>query len=112
MRELIFKQGNELVIIRIENAHVTFAKMQGQYFRYSTIEGLKLSPSGILKEFPDLKDLNPEEMRVQAIKRFKSHILELRKDELIEAYIVKDLKPHGYVLMMRKMPGFRPERMN
>jgi len=111
MRQLVFQKGSEMVVIKVENTIVTFAKAQGQYMRFSTIDGLKLNLSGILKEFPDLVELSPEEARIEAIKRFKAKVGELNEDKAIEEYIVNDLKPHGYILLARMRPGFRPEKI-
>jgi len=111
MRDLVFEFGTELVGIQINNKRIQFCKLQGGYYSYSPIEGLKLSVSGILKEFPDLKDKTKEVMRRIAMKRFKKHIEGLKKESDIQEYLKKDLAKHGYKLKYVKRPGFRRKRV-
>jgi hypothetical protein len=109
MRNLLFRNGAEIVSIKISDAVITFAKLQGQFLRYTTIDGLKLSLSGILIEFPELEGKPADEIRIEAIKRFKAKCMELATDDAIEQYIVADLAKHGYEFLIRQKAGWRAE---
>jgi len=111
MRDLVFEFGTELVAVQINNKQIKFCKVQGGVYKYAPIEGLKLSVSGILKEFPDLRNKSKDVMRRIAIKRFKIHVNELESEEEIQEYIKKDLAKHGYKLRYLRRPGFRRKRV-
>jgi len=107
--ELVFRKGTELIAIRVnENKTLTFGQQIGGWFRFSGIEGLKLSISGILEEFPDLKEKNDKEVREEGLKRFLSHIKSMKTKEEISNYVTEDLKKYGYVLIMKVKKGHRP----
>jgi|SRR3990167_5275436 len=104
MIELIFYFGTDIILTRINGHHITFCNSLHGAFE-STIEGLKLSHLGVIKEFPDLKD-NPN-WREEALKRFKKRISELNTEEAIAEYIIMDLKKFGYIPKWKQKKGFR-----
>ena len=75
------------------------------------LEGLRFSPVGIVKEFPDLKGKPFPEMRKTALERFKKHLLSLKSEKEVIDYLKEDLKPHGYNMIMIYKKGFRPIRV-
>ena len=104
MIDLIFYHGTEVIFIRVTEGSIKFTT-SSQKNIWSSIEGLKLSKEGVIKEFPELKD-NPE-WKAEAIKRFKEHIMSMKtEDERVE-YIIKDLKSHGYIPKFKQRHGFR-----
>lgn len=105
---LIFVRGTESIVIKVINKKLTFGKVQGNYYSETPIDGLKLSVGGILEEFPDLSDLEPQEIRKEALDRFKAHVLSLDNDIEIITYLRDDLKKHGYKLIMIHRDGYRP----
>lgn len=111
MRDLVFKLGSQIVIIRVEGKNLTFAEARGQYISFAKIDGLKLSPAGIIKEFPDLADKPVEEMKAEAIKRFKDHIAKMNTEQEIQDYLMRDLRKHGYNLIKLRIPGHRDKPM-
>ena len=111
MRDLVFEFGTELIAIQINNKQLQFCKLQGGVHKYAPIEGLKLSVSGILKEFPELRNKPKEEMRKIAIKRFKTHINTLTTEEQIQEYLKNDLAKHGYKLRYLRRAGFRQKKV-
>jgi len=112
MIDLLFRQTTESIVIRIQNnKEIVFAKVQGELLQFSSIEGLKLSLTGILKQFPDLEGKPKEEIRKEAIKRFKDHIQSLKTEKEIIEYIVNDLKKYGFEPQMIHKKGFRPRRL-
>lgn len=112
MRDILFKKGTEVVVIRIDGKNLTFAKQQGQFLQFAKIEGLQLSPAGIIQEFPDLKDKPIEEMKQEAIKRFKEYINNMKTEEEIQDYLIQDLAKHGYKAFKLKRQGFRDVTLN
>jgi len=106
--ELVFQFGNEMIIIKIRDGTILFSNSTTNFQQFVTIDGLKLTKEGILKEHPDLKDLNDTEMKAEAIKRFKDHVKALGNENKIKDYVVKELGKSGYILKVVKKEGFRP----
>ena len=93
--EVIIK-GNELLFFDISSGLVT------------TIQGLKFSKSGVLKQFPDLK--NEKEWKQIAMDRLKNHMKNLKTENDKMEYIKKELKDFGYEPLYKQRGGFRPQR--
>jgi len=74
---------------------------------YTKLEGLKFSPAGIVKEFPDLKGKPLGEMRVIALKRFKEHLSKMKTEKEVIEYIKYELEKTGYKLNQIIKPGHR-----
>lgn len=104
MIELIFYFGTDIIMIRIIGHRVTFVNSTFGAIE-STIDGLKLSKSGVIKEYPELKDR--EDWKEEAIRRFKNKIFELNEEEAIAEYIIMDLKKYGYIPKWKQKQGFR-----
>jgi hypothetical protein len=104
MIEVIFYFGTDIVMVRIREHNITFVNSAMGAVE-STIEGLKLSKSGAIKEYPDLKDR--DDWKEESIKRFKAKIFELNDEEAIAEYIIMDLKKYGYVPKWKQKQGFR-----
>jgi len=75
---------------------------------YTKLEGLKFSPSGIVRQFPDLKGKPLGEMRVIALKRFKEHLSKINTEKELIKYVKQELEKTGYVLNQIIRPGHRP----
>jgi hypothetical protein len=73
----------------------------------ATIEGLKLSRSGVIKEFPDLE--GNDNWKIEAVKRFKEKISSLKTEDEVCKYVISDLIKFGYVPFRKKKQGFRAE---
>lgn len=106
--DLIFRKGTELVAIRIIGSTLYFSQIMGGHVKYAGIEGLRLSPSGIIKEFPDLKGKPIAAMRKEALKRLKKHIKKMNSEDEIKDYLKTDLAKYGYKLTIIQKKGFRP----
>lgn len=97
--------GDEVIEIRIIGTNVVFRTNKfGSQF--TDISGLRLSHSGVIKEFPDLKDNN--EWRKIACERFKDKIKKLNSEKERINYIIEDLTKFGYVLRYIQKKGHRP----
>lgn len=74
----------------------------------TSIEGLKLSQTGVIKEFPDLE--GKDDWRKQAIERLKEHIKKMKTEEKRMEYVKEELKRQGYEPLFKQRAGFRPEK--
>ena len=72
----------------------------------TSLEGLKLSRQGVVKEFPDLE--NDDEWNKKAIKRLKAHLNKLKTEDAKINYVIDELKKHGYQPLFKQRAGFRP----
>ena len=101
---IIFRFGNEIVEVRIDRDNLFF-RSQNTGNMLIPFENLKLSKSGVIKEFPELTD--KENWRDEAImlfkKRFKSFITEKERID----YVIDDLKKYGYVPLYMQKEGHR-----
>lgn len=101
---LIFYYGQEIIYIRVDGHNVNFSNSTFGAVETS-IDGLKLNKSGVLKEHPDLKDR--DDWKEEAIKRFKDLINVMKTEESIAEYLIQDLKKYGYVPKWKQKAGFR-----
>jgi hypothetical protein len=92
----IIVDGNNLMILDSNNT-------------LTTLDGIKFSHSGVLKEFPDLKD--NEDWRKIALERLKNHIRSFKTDMEKTIYIKDELvKFGGYEPLFYQQAGFRPQK--
>ncbi len=111
MIDIIFKIGGDFIDIRLIDKSLYFSKMSGNQLLFSDISGLKLNINGILKEFPDLKEIDDEnEIKKIAIERFKDKIKGMNSDKEIVLYLKEDLAKYGYIFYSISKPGFRPTK--
>ncbi len=90
-------RGNELLFSEVGTGAIT------------TIEGLRLSKQGVIKEFPDLKD--DEEWKKKAMERLKAHVKELPTENSAMEYVIGELKKFGYIPLTKQRAGFRPQKI-
>jgi len=105
MIDYIFHFGNEVVLVKVDGANVTFGNTTYGAMM-APIDGLKLDKQGVIKEFPELA--YAEDWREQAIKRFKWKIKDMTSEKEIGNYIIEDLKRYGYQPYLMQVQGFRP----
>lgn len=98
MFQLEFDYQGSPLVIQVITGDVLFNTLVGGVIKRNTIEGVKLLPVNIVKEFPDLKDKPYSEQRTEAIKRFKEKIKSFKTEEEIKEYLIRELIPNGYVL--------------
>lgn len=108
MITLLFGYANEKLLVTIKGNNVTFASSSFGAV-VSDISGLKLDYNGVCRQFPDLE--TNEKWREEAIKRFRTKIKSFKKENDIVAYIIEELKPHGYVPEQMQREGFRPTKI-
>jgi len=105
MIEVMFEQGNEVILVVIEGSYVRFGNTSFGA-QLTDISGLKLDYTGVVREFPDL-ETNPK-WEQEAIDRFKDHLKKLKTEEEKCDYIIKELESCGYVAKQKRRNGFRP----
>jgi len=108
--KLVFELGGDFVFVKIEGKNVSFANSLTNFQQFVPIKFLKLNTEGILKQFPDLKDLSEKEMKQEAIERFRNHIKTLGGEEEIKKYIKKEFEGMGYTLKSIHKDGFRGKK--
>lgn len=106
MIKATFRYGGEVIEIIIDRNNVLFYDTSSQMT--TSIEGLKLSKAGVIKEFPDLKD--ETNWKEKATKRFKDHIKSFKSEIEKIYYIKEELKKHGYEPMTYQRGGHRPRK--
>jgi len=74
----------------------------------TTIEGIKLDKSGVIKEFPDLKD--DEEWRKKSIERLKEHMKKYETEQEKLDYVKLELIKFGWKPLYSQIAGFRPKK--
>jgi len=100
---VIFQFGLEHVEVRVDGHSVYFRI--SQFSRFVTIDGIKLDKSGVIKEFPDLKDNN--DWKDIAIQRFREKISKMTTEKEIVKYIIDDLTKYGYKPLYQQESGKR-----
>ena len=108
MIDLMFRFGSEIILVKVDGTNIQFGNT-GQGNKLATLDGLRLSYAGVVKEFPDLKD--DSEWRRKAIQRFKDKISTFDSEEEITKYIIEDLKKFGYIPRYKQKAGFRPVKI-
>lgn len=101
-----FKLASELVSVKVEGNNLAFFDVgTGQA---TTIEGLRLSKAGVLKEHPDLKD--NKDWRLIAIDRLKEYIKKFKTEMDKMNYVKEELNKFGYEPLHYQKAGFRPQK--
>ncbi|MFW6225586.1 MAG: hypothetical protein ACOC3V_01340 [bacterium] len=103
-----FRFGGDIVEVVVDKNNLLFHDTHSQMT--TSLEGLKLSKAGVLKEFPDLKD-NKEWKKI-AIDRLKNHIKNIESEINKLEYVKKELKKHGYEPLYYQRGGHRPKKWN
>ena len=107
----LFEKTGEVVIISIGVGYITrFAQVINGIPIYSTLEGLKFSVAGIVKEFPDLKDNKIGYIKREGLRRFKEHLKTMKTEKDTVRYLRDDMKKHGYKLISVHRKGFRSQK--
>lgn len=101
-----FRIGGDMISIKVEGNNLFFFDVgTGQI---STLEGIRFSKAGVLKEHPDLKD-NPEWKKI-AMERLKEHIKKFKTEMERIFYIKDELVKFGYEPLSYAKKGFRHKK--
>jgi hypothetical protein len=74
----------------------------------TTIQGLKLSKAGCIKEFPDLK--NDDDWKLKSINRLKEKMKTYKTEMEKLNYVKGELVQQGYEPLYYQRGGFRPQK--
>ena len=101
-----FKLGGEMISVKVEgNNLIFFDNGTGQI---TTLEGIRFSKPGVIKEFPDLKD--DEDWKRKAIDRLKEHMKKKETEWNKMIYIKEELNKFGYESLHYQKAGHRPKK--
>jgi len=103
-----FRFGGEIIEVVIDNNNLLFHDTHSQMT--TTVDGLRLSKAGVIKEFPDLKD-NKEWKKI-AVKRLKEHVKKITGEINKLNYVKGELNKHGYEPLYYQRGGHRPKKWN
>lgn len=101
----VFQLGGEVIDVIIQGNNLMFHDSSGMI---TTLEGLKLDKSGVVKEFPDLKE--DEDWRKKAIERFKEHYKTMKQENDKLDYVKNELTKFGWTPLFFQPAGFRPKK--
>ncbi len=101
-----FKLGPEQIEVVVRGTELLFRSVETQ--QITTIEGLRLSKAGVLKEFPDLKDNN--EWKKISIERLKKKVKEFKTEKERLIYVKGELIKFGYEPLFFQRAGHRPQK--
>lgn len=102
----VFHFGGDEMHVIVENNNIMFMDSETQAM--TTIEGLKLSKAGVIKEHPDLE--NDDEWKQKAIDRFKEYAKKFNTEDDKLNYIKYELQKHGYEPKFKQRAGWRPQK--
>lgn len=113
MTELGFvnEQTGRLFTVMLAGPRIVgFKTMQNGLPTYiPDVTGLKLNPSTIVDEHPDLEGKSIEEIKIEGVRRFKEHVASFTNEEDLIEYVKGDLEKHGFKLKMIHKTGHRPK---
>ncbi len=101
-----FSLGQDLVQVVVKGNELMFYDVSSG--QMTVMEGLKLDMSGVIKEFPDLKD--DEEWRKKAINRLKEHMKKISKEMDKLNYVKNELVAFGWNALYFQKCGWRPTK--
>ena len=102
-----FKKGSGLIAAKINGKSILFSDSQDNLTNYYSINHLKLSIDGMIKENPDLKGLPPDTIREVSVLRFNKKLASMKGQKEVEEYVIKELKDSGYKLISKQTEGGR-----
>lgn len=107
MIKCTFKLGGEVIEVVVDQNNIMFCDVATNSI--TTIEGLKLSRLGVIKEHPDLED-NSAWKKI-AIQRLKEHIKNMQTERKKAEYVIQELIKFGYEPLYLQRGGHRPEKI-
>lgn len=103
-----FQIGGDQIEVIVDSDNIMFRDTS--LGTITTIDGLRLSKAGVIKEHPDLKD--DTDWKIKAIERLKKHVKTFTTEMEKMEYIKDELKTFGYEPLFFQRAGFRPRRFN
>ena len=97
-----FRLAGDIQEVIVDGNNLMFYDSSGTI---TTIEGLRLSQSGVFKEFPDL--IGDEDWRKKSMERLKKHMKEMNNEKEKMNYVKEELVKFGYTPLFLQVAGFR-----
>lgn len=107
MIKLTMQIGGDNIEVIINNDELLFFDISTGMT--TTVEGLRLSKSGCIKEFPDLE--GNEDWRKETVNRFKKEMKKYNTEMQKMNYIKSELIKQGYTALYFQRAGFRPQKI-
>lgn len=104
MIDIIFEFNGEIERVVVKGNIVMFGN-NSFGSKMTTIDGLRLDYSGVIREFPDLE--LEDEWREIAIQRFKKHIKDMISEKDVALYVVDELRKFGHIPIKLMTAGCR-----
>ena len=101
-----FRLGGDQTEVVVRGTELLFRSTETQ--QITSIEGLRLSKAGVLKEFPDLKNNN--EWKEVAIERLKKKVKSFKTELERLEYVKGELIKFGYEALFWQRGGHRPQK--
>ena len=105
---IIFSYAGDVVEVRVTDGTLYFRTAGSPAF--ATIDGLKLSKEGAIKEHPDLKNNN--NWKDESIKRLKEKVKNMKNENEVCNYVIDELRSVGYIPLYKQQNGWRPVKLN
>lgn len=104
--DFLFEQ--EIITVRVNGNNLLFGKQANKGY-FATLDQLKFSYSGVIKEFPDLKD--NKDWKDIALERLKEKIKNMKTEFEVTRYIINDLSKFGYKPLRMQRQGSRTKEI-
>jgi hypothetical protein len=101
-----FKLASDIIEVVIDGNSLMFQDVGTGLI--TSLEGLRFSKAGVLKEHPDLKENN--DWKKIAIDRLKAHMKKYKQEMEKLIYVKEELNKFGYEALFYQRAGFRPKR--
>ena len=101
-----FRLGGDLIDAVIRDKELLFYDTATGVM--TTVEGLRISKAGVLKEHPDLKT-NPDWKKI-SLDRLKDHIRKFNTEMARLNYVKEELTKFGYEAKYLQKAGWRPQK--
>ncbi len=101
-----FRLAGDLIEVVVDGNNLMFQDVGSGMI--TSVEGLRISRAGVLKEHPDLKD-DPD-WKKKAIERLKDHVKQFKTEMQKLSYVREELNKYGYDALFFQRAGFRPQK--
>lgn len=102
----VFRSGGDVQRVVVDGNALFFQDVSTNMT--TTLEGIRFSKGGVIKEFPDLE--NDEDWRKKAIERLREHIKKMETEKEKIDYVKDELIKFGWTELYFQKKGHRAER--
>lgn len=102
----VFQIGGDQIEVIVRGNELLFFDMASGVM--TSLEGIKLSKSGVIKELPELE--NDKDWRKKAIEQLKKKMKTYKSELEKISYVKEELTKQGYTALYYQNAGFRPKK--